>query len=73
MIYFPICIESYTTIERSLAVSFTSSFGRLGGIIAPYIILPIYLIDPYLPFLVYALCAILMYFSMVSYPIDNTG
>ncbi len=73
MLFFPICIESYSTIERSLAVSVTGSVGRIGGIIAPFAIYSIFLVDNYLPFFIYAVCALIMLITMLTYPIDNTG
>lgn len=73
MLFFPICIESFTTVERSIALGFTASFGRLGALIAPYCVYDLYKADMYSQFLIYAFCSLIIYISMATYPIENTG
>ena len=47
--------ESYASNYRSMGVGYAVGVGRLSGVIGPYILFPLYFIEPYLPFLFIAI------------------
>ena len=50
--------ESYPTKTRSIGFALNSATGRVGSTIMPFILYPIYLINPSTPFLILAISSI---------------
>lgn len=51
--------ESYLTLHRSLGVAGANFFGRFVAIFSPLLYIPLFDIDPFLPFVANALLALL--------------
>lgn len=64
--------ESYVGGYRTLGSAMAAAVGRCAGIPAPYIMFPLFFIDPYLPFLFNTIVAIILLVTAFTYPIDKT-
>lgn len=64
-ILYPFTTESYTTSLRSSGLAFCTGVGRLGAIIMPMIVYPLYQIDPYLVFLAFLAVSVLGILSAI--------
>lgn len=67
-ILYPFTTESYSTPLRSSGLAFCAGIGRLGSILMPLIVYPLYQIDPYFVFVAFMGASMLgLYISMNSH------
>lgn len=64
-ILYPFTTESYTTSLRSSGLAFCTGVGRLGSILMPIIVYPLYQIDSYLVFLAFLAVSVLGILSAI--------
>ncbi|KAM3128991.1 hypothetical protein pb186bvf_018908 [Paramecium bursaria] len=64
--------ESYPTKLRSKISGTGQGIGKIASIPTPFLMLPLYYIDPYLPFLVLGILVIVMLIIVLTYPEDKT-
>ena len=69
---FIICCESYPLYLRSKGNGLAMAVGKVVSIPSPYVLFPLFGIDPYLPFLVLSVLAVFMIGLSVTYPTDRT-
>lgn len=65
-ILYPFTTESYTTPLRSSGLAFCAGIGRLGSIIMPIIVYPLYQLDPYLVFVVFMMASMIGLYSSLN-------
>lgn len=65
-ILYPFTTESYSTPLRSSGLAFCAGIGRLGSILMPMIVYPLYQIDPYLVFVAFMGASMLGLYSSMS-------
>jgi hypothetical protein len=65
--------EFYKTTYRAVGVGWASGMGRIGGIIMPYIVIPLVMIDPYDPFLGFGIFSAICTAVTYALPYDTLG
>ncbi|CAD8146111.1 unnamed protein product [Paramecium octaurelia] len=69
---FIICCESYPLHLRSRGSGLAMAVGKVVSIPSPYVLFPLFAIDPYLPFLILSVLGTLMIALSITYPSDRT-
>jgi len=64
--------ESFPTRTRSLGVGITSGIGKIFGSISPFFMIPLFYVNPYLPFLVAGIISLLVAVLVFFHPLDLT-
>ena len=64
--------ESYASNYRTLGVGYAVGVGRLSGVIGPYILFPLYFIEPYLPFLFLSIIMFILFVTVLLIREDKT-
>ena len=65
-ILYPYTTESFSTRSRSHGLAFCGGIGRLGSIIMPMIIFPLFQLNSYLVFVAFMASAMIGFFSSLS-------
>lgn len=65
-ILYPFTTESYSTSLRSSGLAFCSGIGRIGSIIMPMLVYPIYQIEPYFVFVAFMVTSMIGLYSTLS-------
>ena len=69
----PLTSELYKTNYRTLALGFTSGFGRIGAVIMPMITLKLFAKDPQAPLLAFGIVSIIMAIALCFIPYEPLG
>lgn len=65
-ILYPFTTESYSTPMRSNGLAFCAGIGRLGSILMPMLVYPLYQFDPYLVFVSFMMASMIGLYSSLS-------
>lgn len=65
--------EVYTTKIRTTGIGFANAIGRLGGVIMPWVCIPLMDHNLFSPFLVLAIICLLAALADCFLPFDTTG
>ena len=69
---FIVCCESYPLYLRSKGSGLAMAVGKVASIPSPYVLFPLFAIDPYLPFLILCVLGVFMVLLAITYPTDRT-
>lgn len=67
----PLTSELYPTNYRTIGYGFATAIGRLAATLSPFIVLPLFYIDTYCSFLLFALLCIFGSYASYTVPVDT--
>ena len=70
---YPYTVELYPTKYRVIGTSVAMAFGKISGMVMPFIVLNFFFKNPYLIFYVFGVSSFFGFLAVLIIPVDTTG
>ena len=70
LIISPLVAESYSTILRAMGLGVGGAISRIASAMAPFIVYELFLIENYLPYLIFSIGFFVCLIIMCTFPLD---